>query len=367
MNIPFVDLQAQYETLRPEVMAAVEKVFSRAAFILGEEVDVFETEFAAFCGGGECVTVATGCDALLWALKACDIGPGDEVITVANTFIATALAITAAGARPVLVDCLEDSFQMDPASVEGAITPRTKAIIPVHLYGQAADMDALLPIAKRHGLRVIEDAAQAHGATYKGRPCGLMGDIGCFSFFPGKNLGAYGDGGAIVTANPDLAQRVRMLRNYGQIKKYHHEVTGWNSRLDTVQAAILSVKLKRLAGWNDARRAHAARYSQLLAGLPLKLPVEIPGNRHIYHLYVVRTSRRDGLIESLRGAGVFAGIHYPVPVHLQQAYANLGYAPGDFPVTERLAKDIVSLPMYPELSEEKLTYIAGKVRSFLVG
>ena len=364
MNIPFVDLQAQYETIRPEVMAAVEKVFSRAAFILGEEVDVFEKEFAAFCGGGECVTVATGCDALLWALKACDIGPGDEVITVANTFIATALAITAAGARPVLVDCLESSYQIDPEAVRRAITPRTKAIIPVHLYGQAADMDAILAIAKERGLRVIEDAAQAHGATYKGRPCGLMGDIGCFSFFPGKNLGAYGDGGAIVTNNSDLAQRVRMLRNYGQSKKYHHEVTGWNSRLDTVQAAILSVKLKRLPQWNDARRVSAARYNQQLVRLPIKLPEEMPGNRHVYHLYVARTPRRDELLGHLKECGIAAGIHYPVPIHRQKAYCGLGYAEGAFPITERLAKEVISFPMYPELNEMHIEHMTRALSSF---
>lgn len=364
MQVPFVDLQTQFSSLRSEVMPAVERVFQRAAFILGEEVAAFEKEFASYCGCRECVGVATGCDALLWALKACGIGPGDEVITAGNSFIATALAITASGARPVLVDCLEDSYEIDPQAVRRAITVRTKAIIPVHLYGQAADMDPILALAREYGLRVIEDAAQAHGATYKGRPCGSLGDVGCFSFYPGKNLGAYGDGGAITTNDPQIAHQVRMLRNYGQSKKYHHEVAGWNSRLDTAQAAILSIKLKLLAGWNDARRRHAAQYGEELRGTPLVLPVEMAGNRHIYHLYVVQTDRRDALMAELGKAGIQTGIHYPIPIHLQAAYADLGMKAGALPVAERQAPRLVSLPMYPELSEAQVSHVASRVRAF---
>lgn len=364
MNVPFVDLQAQYRGLRSEVMPAVEQVFARAAFILGDEVAGFEREFAAFCGVGECVGVATGCDALLWALKACGIGPGDEVITVANSYIATALAITASGARPVLVDCREDSYEIDAAAVARAITSRTKAIIPVHLYGQPADMGEIMALAKTHGLRVIEDAAQAHGALYKGRPCGSFGDVGCFSFYPGKNLGAYGDGGAIVTRDPALAQQVRMLRNYGQSRKYHHEITGWNSRLDTVQAAILSVKLRHLPAWNAARARHAAAYAHALAGAPVTLPRVAPDRTHVYHLYVIRTKRRDDLVAFLAERGVSCVIHYPIPIHLQKAYAGLGYRPGSFPVAERLAGEIVSLPMYPELTDEQIAHVAACIREF---
>ena len=365
MKVPFVDLQTQFAALRDEVMPAMEHVLSRAAFILGDEVAAFEKDFAAFTGTRECVGVATGCDALLWALKACGIGSGDEVITVANSYIATALAITASGATPVLVDCLEDSYEIDPGAVRRAITVRTKAIIPVHLYGQAADMDPILALAREHGLRVIEDAAQAHGATYKGRPCGSLGDVGCFSFYPGKNLGAYGDGGAITTNDPQVAHQVRMLRNYGQSKKYYHDVAGWNSRLDTVQAAVLQVKLKRLHGWNDARRRHADAYGKGLAGLPLVLPKEMPGNRHIYHLFVVRVKGRDALLDALAKKGVYCGIHYPVPIHLQEAYKDLRLGRGSFPVTERVATELLSLPMFPELTAEQVDYTCRCMREFL--
>jgi len=365
MNVPFVDLPIQFHNLRSEIMPAVESVVQSGMFIMGEELGRFEKNFAIFCGAKECVGVASGCDALLWALKAYDIGPGDEVITVANTFIATVLAISAAGAKPVLVDCLEDSYEIDPAAVRRAITPRTKAILPVHLYGQAADMDPLLALAAEFKLKVIEDACQAHGATCKGRMCGTIGDIGCFSFYPGKNLGAYGDGGAIVTNNPEIAERVRMYRNYGQRKKYHHDLIGWNSRLDTVQAAILDVKLGHLAKWNEARRSHAARYGELLKGLPLGLPKEMAGNRHVYHLFVVRVPRRDEALEFLKSRNVFCGIHYPVPIHLQKAYSDLGYPAGSFPVTERVASEVLSLPMFPELSETQIDWVCQGVRKFL--
>ena len=364
MKVPFVDLQTQYLALREEVLQAVDQVFTSTAFILGDEVTRFEKEFAAFCGARESVGVATGCDALLWALKACGIGPGDEVITAGNSYIATALAITAAGARPVLVDCRPDSYAIDPEAVRAALTPRTRALIPVHLYGQAADMDPLLALAQAHGLAVIEDAAQAHGATYQGRPCGTLGRVGCFSFYPGKNLGAYGDGGAVTTDDPAVAQQVRMLRNYGQSKKYYHDVAGWNSRLDTVQAAILRIKLRHLATWNEARRRHAARYRDQLAGLPLTLPVEMPGNRHVYHLFVVQVDRREAFMEFLARRDVHCGIHYPVPIHLQAAYRDLGYQPGALPVTERVAPRLVSLPMYPELTADQVDYACAQIRAF---
>ncbi len=364
MQVPFVDLKMQYAGIRDEVLKAVDSVFSRTAFILGDEVAQFEKEFAAFCGSKECIGVATGCDAILWALKAVKVGPGDEVITAANSFIATALAITASGAKPVLVDCLPDSYEIDPAAIERAITPRTKAIVPVHLYGQAADMDPILKMACERGLMVIEDAAQAHGSTYKGRACGTFGKAGCFSFYPGKNLGAYGDGGAVTTDDPALAHQVRMLRNYGQSKKYYHDVAGWNSRLDTVQAAILSIKLRKLNEANEGRRRAAAQYVRELQGLPLTLPVELPGNKHIYHLFVIQVDERERFMEYLGKQGVGCGIHYPVPIHLQQAYADLGYKAGAFPVTEAIAPRLVSLPMFPELSETQVSYVCENIRAF---
>ena len=365
MHVDFVDLKTQYANLKAEVMQAVGSVFENASFILGKDVELFEKEFAAFVGNKECVGVATGCDAILWALKACHIGPGDEVITVANSFIATALGISAAGATPVLVDCREEDYLMDVAALERAITPKTKAIMPVHLYGQSADMDPILSLARAHGLKVVEDAAQAHGATYKGRSCGSMGDVGCFSFFPGKNLGAYGDGGAVTTNDPSVAQGVRMLRNYGQSKKYHHDVTGWNSRLDTVQAAILRIKLRYLAGWNEARRRCAAQYREELGGLPLVLPTERADSAHIYHLFVIRVKQRDRLLEQLQAKGISCGIHYPVPIHLQKAYASLACGPGSYPVAERMAGELLSLPIYPEMTPEQVSYVAKNLRSLL--
>ncbi|MBN2562053.1 MAG: DegT/DnrJ/EryC1/StrS family aminotransferase [Phycisphaerae bacterium] len=365
MKVPFVDLQTQYKSLRDEVLPALEKVMSRAAFILGDEVSDFEKAFASFCGVSECVSVASGCSALLCAIKALGIGPGDEVITPANTYIATVLAISAAGATPVLVDCLEDTYELDPAAVRAAVTKKTKAVIPVHLYGQAADMDAILALAREHGLKVIEDAAQAHGATYKGKPCGSLGDVGCFSFYPGKNLGAYGDGGAITTNDPAVADYVRKYRNYGQTKKYYHDVVGWNDRLDTVQAAVLSVKLKHLAGWNAARRAHAEAYGERLKELPVVLPKVAEGNEPIYHLFVIRHPKRDVMLKELGEKGVSCGIHYPIPCHLQKAYSGLGYGKGSFPVAERTAPELLSLPMFPELSDEQIDYVCACIREFI--
>jgi dTDP-4-amino-4,6-dideoxygalactose transaminase len=365
MNVPFVDLQTQFQSLKAEVLPAMEKVMARSAFILGEEVTEFEKAFAAFCGAKHCVGVASGCDALLVAIKALGFGPGDEIITVANTYIATTLAITFAGAKPVMVDCLEDTYEINPAAVEAAITKKTKAIIPVHLYGQAADMDAIHAIAKKHGLKVIEDAAQAHGAKYKGRLCGTMSEVGCFSFYPGKNLGAYGDGGAIVTNDPKIDEFVRYFRNYGQTKKYYHDSIGWNSRLDTVQAAVLSAKLKRLASWNESRRRHARSYREGLRGLPVTLPAEAPGNEPVYHLFVIRVQKRDALLEYLKTKGVSCGIHYPIPIHLQKAYADLGYRAGSFPVAERVAPEILSLPMFPELTDAQIVHVCKSIREFL--
>jgi dTDP-4-amino-4,6-dideoxygalactose transaminase len=364
MKVPFLDLQTQYKQIEAEVFEAIKPVMQNTSFILGPAVGKFEKNFAAFCGSKECVGVASGCDALLWAIKACGIGPGDEVITVANTYIATVLAITFAGATPVLVDCLEDSYEIDPDAVRKAITRKTKAIIPVHLYGQAADMDAILAIARERGLIVIEDAAQAHGATYKGRPCGSIGDMGCFSFYPGKNLGAYGDGGAVTTDKPELAKAVRMLGNYGQSEKYVHDIQGWNSRLDSMQAAILDVKLKYLQSWNDGRRKHAAHYLKSLAGMPYVLPKEMPGNRHIYHLFVIRAPRRDELLDFLKKKEISAGLHYPIPVHLQKAYKELGRGPGSFPRTEQICTELLSLPMCAELSDDQVEAVCVALKEF---
>lgn len=361
-KIPFVDLQSQYQALKPEVDAALAAVCARGDFILGEEVRRFEEEFAGFCRAPHCVAVANGTDALHLALRACGVGPGDEVITCTHTFVATVIAIHAAGARPVLVDCEPEYYTLDVAAVARAVTPRTRAILPVHLYGQPADLDPLLELARARGLRVVEDACQAHGAEYRGRRCGALGDIAAFSFYPGKNLGAYGDGGAVTTADADLAERVRLLRNYGQRVKYEHVCKGGNSRLDTLQAAILRVKLRRLEAWNEARRRAAARYDALLADTGLGLPRVAPWARHVYHLYVVQTPERARLQAALDAAGVAHGMHYPVPVHLQPAFADLGQGPGSFPVSEALAPRILSLPMFPELTEEQIGRVAAACR-----
>lgn len=367
MNVPFVDLAAQYRTIQAEADAAVAGVLSKSDFVLGEAVDAFEEEFAQYCGTRFAIGVDSGYSALELILRGYGIGPGDEVITAANTFIATALAISTCGATPVLVDADPTTYNIDPQQIEAAITPRTRAIMPVHLYGQPADMDPILAIARQHNVRVIEDAAQAAGARYKGRRAGNLGDAAAFSFYPAKNLGAYGDGGAIVTSDPDLVDQVRLLRNLGQRAKYNHEIKGYNHRLDTLQAAVLSVKLPYLDAWNGARRAHAQRYAQLLADLPVSLPATGPAGageamEHSYHLYVIRTAEREMLQQHLGQADIATGIHYPVPIHLQPAFAELGYQRGDFPVTERLMNEILSLPMYPELSPVAIEYVAHTVR-----
>jgi dTDP-4-amino-4,6-dideoxygalactose transaminase len=361
--IPFVDLPAQYRTLKPEIDAAVLGALEKAHFILGPPVAAFENEFAKFCGTAEAVGVNSGTSALHLALLAAGVGPGDEVITVPYTFVATVAAIEYAGARPVFVDVEPGYWTMDPAQVEGAITPRTRAIVPVHLYGQPADMDPILDIARRHGLAVIEDACQAHGSEYKGRRCGSIGDLGCFSFYPGKNLGAYGEGGAVVTSDAAMAHKVRLLRAWGEEVRYEHKYRAFNYRMDGVQGAVLGVKLKYLEGWTEARRARAAEYARQLASTPARLPVERPGVRHVYHVYVVELPDRDAWRARLTEAEVQTGVHYPIPVHLQPAYRDLGYDAGAFPVAEDAARRVLSLPMFPELTTEQIAEIAAVLKA----
>jgi dTDP-4-amino-4,6-dideoxygalactose transaminase len=365
MQVPFLDLKAQYESIAGEINSAVRKVLESAAFAGGPFVERFEEEFAQFCNCRHAIGVGNGTDAIWFSLLALGIGPGDEVITVPNTFIATAEAISFCGARPVFVDVGERSFTMDPALLEAAITPLTRAVIPVHLFGQTAEMDPILEIARQHGLFVIEDACQAHGARYRGKPAGSMGDAGCFSFYPGKNLGAYGEAGAVVTNNTDLAATLKMLRDHGQSRKYHHGLIGWNGRMDGIQGAILSVKLRYLPSANEARRKNAALYSELLGDMAgIGLPVEMEYASHVYHLYVIRARERGRLMKALAGEGIGCGIHYPVPIHLQEAYRFLGHGQGSFPVAETCAGEIVSLPMFPELSDAQICYVADAFRSF---
>jgi dTDP-4-amino-4,6-dideoxygalactose transaminase len=360
--VPFVDLKTQYQSIKDEIMSAVGHVLDTGQFVLGEEVSKFENEFAAYVGAKHAIALNTGTSGLHLALLAAGVGPGDEVITVPFTFVATAAAIRYTGATPVFVDIDLASYTMDPAQVERAITPKTKAICPVHLYGQAADLDPILEIAKRHGLKVIEDACQAHGTEYKGRRVGAIGDLGAFSFYPGKNLGAYGEGGMAVTNDDAAAKTIRMLRDWGAEKKYFHTLKGFNYRMDGVQGAILRVKLRYLPQWTDARRAHAAAYRSLLAGTDVVLPEEMPYSRHVYHVYAVRTKDRDGLQRRLQEQGVQTGIHYPIPVHLQEAHADLGYTRGDFPLSERAADEVLSLPMFPEMTFTQIEAVAAALR-----
>ena len=361
-KIPFVDLATQYRSIADEIHAAIEPVMATSRFILGLEVKQFEQEFAAYCGAQHCVGVANGTDALYLSLCALGIGPGDEVITQTNTFIATPLSISYTGARPVLVDCDPLTYQIDVKQVEAAITPRTKAIIPVHLYGQPADMDAILSIAKRHNLRVVEDACQSHGAEYHGKRVGTFGDAAAFSFYPGKNLGGYGDGGAITTNSETLTTKLRAMREYGQAAKYHHDFRGFNSRLDTIQAAILRVKLKHLPDWTAARQRAAAAYATALQAIGVQPPRQVSYGTHVWHLYIVQVANRAKVQEQLSAAGISTGIHYPIPVHLQKAYADLGYKRGAFPVTEAAADRILSLPMFPELTQEQVDYVAKNLK-----
>ena len=360
--IPFLDLKAQYRHIKPQVDAAVMRVIDSAQFVLGPDVAAFEDRFAAYCNVDHCRAVNSGTSALHLALLAADIGPGDEVITVSMTFVATTAAILYSGAKPVFVDVDPVSWTMNPALIEAAITPRTKAILPVHLHGLMADMDPIMEIARRHGLVVIEDAAQAHGAEYKGRRAGSIGDMGCFSFYPGKNLGAYGEGGAVITNRADLARRVSLLRDWGQESKYNHVVAGYNFRMDGIQGAVLNVKMDHLESWTEGRRTVATQYDTLLEKLPFARPQAPPHSRHVYHVYAVTLSRRDEALKVLQEGGIGVGIHYPVPVHLQKAYANLGARAGDYPVTERLANEFLSLPIYPELRSDQVAEVVTQLQ-----
>jgi len=381
MQVPLVDLRAQYLALKPEIDSTIQKVIDRTAFVGGAELASFEAAFAAYCercagpDAGDpsplketsapslsCVGCANGTDALILALKGLGVGKGDEVITVAHTFTATAAAIVLAGARPVFVDIREDTMLLDPDALDAAITSRTRAVIAVHLYGQPCDMDKILAVARQHDLKVIEDAAQAHGAYWRGRRVGTLGDIATFSFYPGKNLGAYGDGGAIVSSDPDLIERIRRAADHGRLDKYHHGTVGVNSRLDNLQAAILGVKLGYLDGWNAARRQVAARYLQGLRETDLVGPAVHPDAESVWHLFAVRTARRQELQDRLASAGIASGIHYPTPLHLQPAYSFLEVPRGSLPVTERVASQVLSLPMYAELPQEAVERILAVCR-----
>jgi dTDP-4-amino-4,6-dideoxygalactose transaminase len=367
MTVPFVDLRVQYLSIKEEIDEAVARVFDNTAFILGREVEAFEAAFAEYTGARFCIGLNNGTAAIQLALMACGLGAGDEVIVPANTFFATAEAVSTAGATPVFVDADPASYNIDVSKIEAAITERTRAIIPVHLYGQAADLDPIFEIAERRGLIVIEDAAQAHGSLYKGRRVGALGRAGCFSFYPGKNLGAYGEGGAVVTNDEDVARRVRLLRDHGSAQKYHHEIIGYNFRLEGIQGAVLNVKLRHLDRWNKLRREHAALYAELLRESGLRLPREMSYAEHVYHLYVVQSDGRDALQQTLNESGVQTGIHYPIPIHLQPAYASLNYRRGDFPEAERQAVRVLSLPMFPELTDEQMIQVAEAALKSEVG
>lgn len=362
-RVPLLDLTAQYASIKNEIGEAMSRVLERSDFILGEELELFESEFATFCGVRHCIGVDSGLSALELVLRAWRIGPGDEVITAANTFIATAFAISNTGATPILVDVDPLTCNIDPEAVRSAITTRTKALVPVHLYGMPADMDQINSLASKYRLAVLEDACQAHGAKYKGRRAGSLGHAAAFSFYPGKNLGAYGDGGAIVTSDDALAERLRSMRNYGQRAKYVHCDKGFNRRLDTLQAAILRVKLHHLDGWNALRDRHARSYRALLEDSAVTLPGKPSHVEPAWHLYVVRSSRRDFMKAHLEGQGIVTGMHYPTPIHLQAAYADAGYHKGEFPITERLAHEVLSLPMYAELDASSLERTVAAVRS----
>jgi dTDP-4-amino-4,6-dideoxygalactose transaminase len=362
IQVPYLDLKAQYRSIKEEIDAAISRVLDSAQFVLGPEVAGFEQEFAAYCGAAECIALNSGTSALHLALLAAGIGPGDEVITVPFTFVASVAAILYANARPVLVDIDPRTFTMDPSALEAAITPRTKVILPVHLYGHPADMGTIMEVARRHGLVVIEDAAQAHGAKYKDRPVGSLGDMACFSFYPAKNLGAYGEGGAVTTNNAEYATMIRMLRDWGQDGKYHHALRGYNYRMEGLQGAILRVKLRHLEHWNESRRAVARLYDNLLADCGVELPVEMPGARHVYHLYTLRSDARDALQAALLAHGIQTAVHYAIPAHLQPAYADLGYGEGSLPRSEAAARQVLSLPIYPELSESAIAKVAATVK-----
>lgn len=361
--IPLVDLKSQYPSLKPDIDAAVARVLESGQFVLGPEVEAFEQEFAAYTGAIHAVAVGSGTCALHLALLAAGVGPGDEVITVPFTFVATAAAIEYTGATPVFVDIDPRYYTIDVKQIARAITARTRAIVPVHLYGQAADLEPILELAVRHRLTVIEDAAQAHGATYHDRHVGTQGAFGCFSFYPSKILGAYGEGGLVLTNNPAHAALLRQLRDWGQAGKYQHVIRGFNYRMDALQAAVLRVKLRHLDGWVQARRGHAAQYDALLANSDVQVPAARPGTRHAYATYTIRSSHRDQLRERLRAAEIQTDVHYPTPIHLQPAYSDLGYHTGDFPEAERAAREVLSLPMYPELSPEQVETVCRTIRA----
>ena len=358
-TVPYLDLEAQYNSIRIEVLTALEEVCESGRFAQGPATSDFEAKFAAYCGVDHCVSLNSGTSALHLALRCLDVGPGDEVITPAMTFIATAWAISYVGARPVFVDIDPARRTMCPSKLKAAITPRTKAIIPVHLYGMPADMDSINAIADQHGIPVIEDAAQAHGARYRGKRVGQFGRVACFSFYPSKNLGAYGEGGALVTNDLAIARRACSLRDHAQSERYVHDEIGYNYRMDSFQAAVLAIKLGRLDGWNAARAHCAANYSELLGDSSFALPARFPDSECVWHCYVIETPERDRVRRILDEAGIQTGIHYPLPVHLQKAYRYLGYRPGDLPVTETLCQRCLSLPIYPELSKEKLSRVAS--------
>jgi len=368
MVIELVDLKRQYQVLREEIMPRIEQVFAGMNLFLGENVYRLEEEFASYCGTRHAVGVGSGTDALHLALRAVGIGPGDEVITVSHTFFATAEAIVLAGGRPVFVDIDPATYTMAPALIEAAITPRTRAIVPVHLYGHTVDMDPVISISRKYGLSVVEDACQAHGAEYKGVKAGALGDAAAFSFYYSKNLGAYGEGGMVVTKDREIATAVQMLRNHGTRERYQHELLAMNARLDEVQAAVLRVKLPYLDRWNAARRTWAEEYSRRLADLEeVVTPVAQAYAKHVFHLYVIRTPERDRLQKWLKSHGVSTGIHYPIPVHLQEACSGFGYSPGSLPETEAAAREILSLPMYPELTMDEVTYVCRTIRDFVHG
>ena len=364
MKVPFIDLRTQHHVLQEELAGAIQQVMARADFALGRDVRLFEEEFAAFCGTPYAVGVDSGLAALEMGLRAFGIGPGDEVIVPAHTFVATAAAVTFAGAKPILVDVEADTYNLNVGQVEAAITPRTKAIIPVHLYGLPADMDAILHLADKHGLVVIEDACQAHGAYYKGKRAGSLGHAAAFSFYPTKNLGGCGDAGMLTTDDAQVAEQVRAMRNCGQREKYYHELPPFNHRMDTLQAAVLRVKLRYLEDWIEARRTSAALYTELFAGNGVVTPVETTDATHVYHLYVIRVPRRDALQTYLREQGIGTAIHYPVPIHLQPFYSSDGFRRGQFPVTEHVCDEILSLPIFPEITGEQVTSVVEATNAF---
>lgn len=366
MNVPFVDFKDQYQAVQDEIRGGMDRVLARGNFILGEEVAVFEREFSAYCGVAYGVGVNSGTDALFFALSAAGVSAGDEVILPAHTFIATALCVSYLGAKPVFADIDPNTYTLDPESFEKAVTPRTKAVIPVHLYGQPADMDEINAVAKKNGIKVIEDAAQAHGAFYQGRRAGSLGDAACFSFYPTKNLGAFGDGGIVVTQDQDMHDRVVMLRDYGRVGRYEHKVKGYNSRLDTLQAVVLSAKLKRLDEWNAMRAEVAEWYREELSDTEgIVLPEVRPDRTCVFHLYVVRVKNRDAVLEAMKAKGIGVLIHYPIPIHLQPAFADAGYKKGNLPVSEKAAQEILSLPMFPHMTREQVAYVAGCLKEIL--